>query len=200
MKLLRMGPTAALILFILTVCRTAPAQDAAGLKDAVVLVIRHAEKPESGSDLSPAGVERAKAYVHYFETFQVDARPLKLDSLFAARDSKHSNRPRLTLEPLSRALNLPLDCNFKDKEPETLALELESKPHGTNILICWHHEQIPDLLRDLGADPGVLLPEGKWPGHIYGWVIELRYDHQGRLQPSESKRINEALRPGDSGS
>ena len=56
-------------------------------------------------------------------------------------------RPRLTLEPLSRALNVPLDCTFKDKDPETLARELESKPHGTNILICWHHEKIPDLLR-----------------------------------------------------
>jgi hypothetical protein len=192
-----MGPTAALILFILTVCQTAPAEDAAGLKDAVVLVIRHAEKSESGNDLSPEGVERAKAYVQYFETLQVDGRPLKLDGLFAARDSKHSNRPRLTLEPLSRALSVPLDCNFKDKAPETLARELESKPHGTNILICWHHEKIPDLLRDLGADPGVLLPGGEWPGSVYGWLIELRYDHQGRLEPAECKRINEALRPGD---
>ena len=160
-------------------------------------MIRHAEKSESGNDLSPEGVERAKAYVQYFETLQVDARPLKLDSLFAARDSKHSNRPRLTLEPLSRALNVPLDCNFKDKAPETLARELESKSHGTNILICWHHEKIPDLLRDLGADPGVLLPGGEWPGSVYGWLIELRYDHQGRLEPAECKRINEALRPGD---
>jgi hypothetical protein len=192
-----MRPTAAVILFILTVCRTAPAEDFAGLKDAVVLVIRHAEKPESGSELSAEGVERAKAYVHYFETFQVDAKPVKLDSLFATRDSKNSNRPRLTLEPLSRALNLPLNCNFKNKEPETLAQELESTPHGTNILICWHHEKIPDLLRDLGSDPGALLPEGKWPASVYGWVIELRYDHQGRIEPAECKRINEALRPGD---
>jgi hypothetical protein len=160
-------------------------------------VIRHAEKPAVGSDLSPEGVARAEAYVHYFETFQVDSRPLKLDSLFAARDSKNSNRPRLTLEPLSRALNIPLDCSFKNKAPDVLARELESRPHGTNILICWHHDKIPDLLRDLGADPAALLPEGKWPGHVYGWVIELRFDHQGRFEPAQSKRINEALRPGD---
>ncbi len=197
MKFLRNGRTAALILLISAVCRTAPAQEAAGLKDAVVLVIRHAEKPESGRELSPEGVQRSAAYVHYFENFQVDGRPLKLDTLFAARDSKKSSRPRLTLEPLSRALNLPLDCSFKDKAPETLAQELEARPHGTNILICWHHTKIPDLLRDLGADPGVLLPEGKWPDSEYGWVIELQYDHQGRLKPAESKRINEALRPGD---
>jgi hypothetical protein len=197
MKILRMRPAAALILFYLTASGTAPAEDAAGLRDAVILVIRHAEKAEIGNDLSPKGVERARAYVRYFETFQMDGKPLKLDSLFAARDSKHSNRPRLTLEPLSRALNVPLDCNFKDKEPEALARELESTPHGRTILICWHHDQIPDLLRALGADPGALLPEGRWPGSVYGWVIELRYDHQGRLEPAECKRVNEALRPGD---
>lgn len=197
MNVFHRAPAAALILFIAVLCPMAPAQEASGLRDAVVLVIRHAEKPEVGNDLSAEGVERAKAYVHYFETFQVDGKPLKLDGLFAARDSKHSDRPRLTLEPLSQALNIRLDTSFKDKEPETLARELESRTHGTNILICWHHDEIPDLLRGLGADPGALLPGGKWPGHVYGWVIELRYDHQGRLDPAASKRIDEALRPGD---
>jgi hypothetical protein len=192
-----MKPIAALTLFALAVCPIAPAEDAPGLKDAVVLVIRHAEKPESGNELSAEGVERAKAYVHYFETFQVDGKLLKLDSLFATRDSKNSSRPRLTLEPLGRALNIPVNLNFKNKEPEALAHELETTPHGTHILICWHHEKIPDLLHDLGADPGALLPEGKWPASVYGWVIELRYDHQGRLEPAECKRINEALRPAD---
>jgi hypothetical protein len=197
MSKLRMRTIAALIFFVLIACRTASAEDAPGLKDAVVLVIRHGEKPENGSELSAEGMARAGAYVHYFETFQVDGKPVRLDSLFATRDSKSSNRPRLTLEPLGHALNLPVNCNFKNKEPATLARELQSTPHGTNILICWHHEKIPDLLRDLGADPGALLPEGKWPVGVYGWVIELRYDHQGRLEPAECKRINEALRPGD---
>ena len=64
-----------------------------------------------------------------------------------------------------------------------MARELQASPHGTNILICWHHEQIPDLLRALGADPAVLLPEGRWPGHVYGWVIELRYDGEGNADP-----------------
>jgi hypothetical protein len=202
MKLSRKTFIAVLILLGLTDCRSVPAQgvppqESPGLKDAVVLVIRHAEKPDVGSDLSAEGVERAKAYVHYFETLQVDSNALKLDALFAAHDTKHSIRPRLTMEPLSQALGIPLDTTFKDKEPEALARELESKPHGKNILICWHHEQIPDLLRALGADPDALLPEGRWPGHVYGWVIELRYDHQGRLEPAACKRIKEDLRPGD---
>ena len=197
MKLNSLRSTAALILFIVAGCRAIAADDAPGLKDAVVLVIRHAEKPETGKDLSAEGVQRANAYVHYFSTLQLDGKPLKLDALFATHDSKNSNRPRLTLEPLGKALNIPVDDTFKNKEPETLAHELESKSHGNNILICWHHEKIPDLLRALGADPGTLLPDGEWPGHVYGWVIELRYDHEGHLKPDECKRINEGLRPGD---
>lgn len=192
-KLFRTGCAFATALLFLAFCRIARAEDNAGLKDAVVLVIRHAEKPEDGKELSPQGMERAKAYVHYFQTFQVDGQPLKLDTLFAAHDSKNSERQRLTLEPLSHGLNLPLNCDFKDKAPETLARELEAKPLGTNILICWHHGKIPELLRGLGANPDALLPEGKWPEDVFDWVIELRYDHQGRLIPAESKKINEAL-------
>jgi hypothetical protein len=168
-------------------------QGASGLKDAVVLIIRHAEKLETGQDLSPAGYQRAEAYVKYFGEFEMDGKPLKLDSLFAAADSKNSHRPRLTLEPLSRGLHLPLDTQFKDKQPDLLADELKSKPHGKAILVCWHHGKIPELIRALGADPGVLLADGKWPDAEFGWVIELRYDGEGNLRPEQCKRIEEHL-------
>jgi hypothetical protein len=170
-------------------------QDSSGLKDAVVLIIRHAEKPESGQDLTPAGYQRAEAYVKYFREFQVEGKPLQLESLFAAADSKNSRRPRLTLEPLSRELHIPLDTHFKDKLPELLADELKSRPHGKGILICWHHGKIPELLTALGADPAALLPGGKWPDGEFGWVIELRYDGEGKLRPDQCRRIDEGLTP-----
>jgi hypothetical protein len=170
-------------------------QDASGLKDAVVLIIRHAEKPESGQDLTPAGYQRAEAYVKYFSEFQVEGKPMKLESLFAAADSKNSHRPRLTLEPLSRELHIPLDTHFKDKLPELLGDELKSRPHGKGILICWHHGKIPELLTALGADPAGLLPGGKWPDAEFGWVIELRYDGEGKLRPDQCRRIDEGLKP-----
>jgi hypothetical protein len=179
------GPLAALL--------SCSAAGPAALKDAVVLIVRHADKPETGAGLSAAGQARAQAYVKYFGQFQIDGKTLKLDSLFAARDSENSVRPRLTLEPLSRALNLPLHTAYTDKEPEKLAAELASKPHGKNILVCWRHKEIPALLRGLGADPAALLPGGAWPDDVYCWVIELRFDGQGRLMPSQCKRINEHL-------
>jgi hypothetical protein len=189
-RTIRRTSASALMVTVFALCPAAFSEDFPGLADATLLLIRHADKPAEGRELSPAGVERAKGYVRYFQSFQLDGQPLKLDSLFAAKDSKNSMRPRLTVEPLSRALNLPLNADFKDKEPEKLAKELESKPHGKNILICWHQGKMPDLLADLGADPKALLPEGKWQENVFGWVIELRYHHQGRLIPDKCKRID----------
>jgi len=169
-----------------------------GLKDSIVLIIRHAEKPDSGNTLAPAGELRAQAYVHYFQTFTLGSELCKPDSLFAAADSKNSHRPRLTLQPLATALGLKLDTRFEDKQPEALASELRSGSHGSHILICWHHGEIPALLRALGADPAQLLPDAKWPPQTFDWLIELQYDHEGHVIPSETRRICEDLLPGDS--
>lgn len=168
------------------------------LQDATILIIRHAEKLDTGQNLSPAGQQRAEAYIQYFKSFQVDAKPLKLDYLFATADSKGSQRPRLTLEPLSNALGLKIDNRFKNKKVQELADEIQSKDHGRHILICWHHGEIPELIRALGADPAKLLPGAKWPGQEFGWVLQLSYDHEGRLIPNQTRRLNENLMPGDS--
>lgn len=192
----RLALCLALLATFTGLCSAAPKRSA--LQDAVILIVRHAEKPESGSALSPEGVQRAEAYVNYFKNFQIDSQPLKLDSLFATADSKSSQRPRLTLTPLSQALKLRLDTRFKDKDFQSLANDLQSTSHGKHILICWHHGMIPDLVRALGADPAILIPNSKWPGSVFGWVIELRYDHDGRLMAGECKRINEHLMPDDS--
>jgi hypothetical protein len=167
------------------------------LKDAVILIIRHAEKTASGDELSPEGYKRAEAYVNYFKNYKVDGKPLKLDYLYAAADSKNSKRVRLTVEPLSKATGLKLDNRFANKKFQGMVDELQSTSHGHEILICWHHGQIANLVKALGADPDTLLPKGKWPDDVFNWVLELHYDGNGRLIPSETKRVNEHLMPGD---
>jgi len=162
-----------------------------GLKNAVILIIRHAEDPDSGSGLSPIGSAHARAYVNYLKTLTVNGRPFKLDYLFATKDSTNSQRPRLTVEPIGRALGLPVDDRFKNKRFLDLVQEIQSLPEGQNILICWHHGTIPNLLRALGADPMTVLPNGKWPNDVYDWLIELSYDENGRLV--QSRRISENL-------
>jgi len=187
-----------LALAIPTVVFAEPSQDGkfGALKNAVILVIRHAEKPASGFRLSAEGEMRAKAYVNYFKNFTVDGRPLKLDCIFATADSKGSHRPRLTVEPTGKALGLAIDARFKDADFQKLADEIRFQPHGRTILIAWHHGEIPALLRALGADPETVISKAKWPDEVFGWVIQLRYDADGRLL--EARRINENLMPDDS--
>ena len=172
-----------------------PPGNSNALKNAVVLIIRHAEKPDEGNGLSAAGEARAMAYVSYFKNFKIEGQPLKLDCLFAAADSKASHRPRLTLEPTGKALGLGINDRFKAGDFQGLADEIKSQPHGQTILIAWHHGQIPSLLRALGADPDQVIPNRKWPDDVFGWLIQLRYDSDGRLV--EVKRIDEKLMPED---
>ena len=166
------------------------------LKDAVIVIIRHAEKPASGYELSLAGDARAQAYAGFFQHFTLAGQPVKFSYIFAAADSKESHRPRLTITPTSLALGLTIDSRFKDKDFQELANEIQSKPHGQAILISWHHGEIPSLMRSLGANPAAVIPKSKWPEDVFGWLIELRYDDTGRLV--ETRRINEKLMPDDS--
>jgi len=186
-----------LFLILLTLANPvfAEAQENYGPRNAVVLIIRHAEEPDQGSGLSAIGTARADAYANYFKNFRIDGQPLKLDYLFAAGDSSNSERPRLTIEPTGRALGLTVDSRFKNGRYLDLVDEIQRLPPGKNVLVSWHHGKIPYLLRAFGADPGRLLPRGKWPDDVYNWLIELRYDENGHLLAS--KRINETLLPDD---
>jgi broad specificity phosphatase PhoE len=188
-------------LLLLALCLLAGgvvAAPAPPLANVVILIVRHAEKPDSGPGLTPAGQQRATSYVRYFEEYRIGTQVLRVDRLIAAADTKASQRPRLTLEPLSRALKLPIDTQYRDKDTDALAQALKTQPGGKTILICWHHGDIPSLLQALGGDSDALLPKGKWPEGVYNWVIQLRYDGRGHLVPAQARRINEHLLPGDS--
>jgi broad specificity phosphatase PhoE len=169
-----------------------------GPKNSVVLIIRHAENPANGHGLSPRGKERAEAYKNYFQNFTVDGKRREPEAVLVAADSKNSHRPRLTVQPFANAANLPIDNRFANKQPADLAAELRANYQGKVILICWHHGQIPAVLRALGADPTTLLPNGKWPKDVYDWVIMVSFDENGRVIPDGTKRITEHLLQGDS--
>ena len=184
------------VLFASTLTLAANAQD--GPKDAVVLIIRHAEDADSGDGISPLGEKRAEAYKNYFGNFTVDSNRREPSVVFAAKDSHKSHRPRLTVEPFVKAANLKIDTRFGNDQSAELAADLRANQQGKCILICWRHPYIPDLLRALGANPESFLPHGKWPGSVFDWVILLSFDQNGRLIPSSSKRVTEHLLPGDS--
>lgn len=166
-----------------------------GLDSATVIIVRHAEKPSEGTGLAPEGKQRAVAYADYFRHFPVNGSAVAISELYAAGDSKESERPRLTLQPLAKTLHLKINMPVKNKDYATLAALLRSGPPGRTILICWHHGTIPDLVRCLGGNSEQLFPTGKWPGEAYDGVVVLQYDAQGLV--TRQKFVHEHLMPGD---
>ena len=176
-------------------CPFAPAHSAdvpvTGPKNGTVLLIRHAEKPETGDGLTPAGEARAKAYVEYFTNFKLNSDPLKPDEIFVAADSKNSRRPRLTVEPLAQALKLEVNATYKDKDFLSLVNALRVGHDGKTLLVCWHHGPMGELLQAFGANLATVLPGGRWPQDEYRWVVVLRYDQEGHLK--EAQRVVEGF-------
>jgi hypothetical protein len=184
------------IFFAYALTFAAHAQD--GPRNSVVLIIRHAEDADSGDGISPLGQQRSEAYKNYFLNFTIDSKRLEPKAVFAAKDSKKSHRPRLTLEPFAKAAKLKIDTRFGNSQSAELAADLRANHQGKVILICWRHQYIPALLGALGATPKTFLPNGKWPSAVYNWVILLSFDQGGHLIPSSSRRIDEHLMPGRS--
>jgi len=141
---------------------------------AQILLLRHAEKPDSASDLglSPKGQIRAAALAVYLPA--VFGRP---SHLVATQRSKDSDRPRLTLQPLSDALRIPIDTRFQDDQYKDLAHELLTDPRyqDARIALCWHHGEIPDLARALQAPDA---PD-HWDPDAFDriWQIDYGLDH-----------------------
>jgi hypothetical protein len=183
-----------LAILFLSVIGSASAQPQSApnhLANNTILIVRHSEKPATGTGLTPQGEARAQLYVKYFQPFQEEGLSILVDSLYAGADSASSIRPRLTLEPLSKATGLPLHHKIGTNESEALVQELKTEPHGKLPLIAWRRGEIPALLTAFGASPDKLLPNGKWPDDIYDWVILLNIGPDGQL--SSAKLIHEHL-------
>ena len=128
--------------------------------NAVFLLIRHAEKPESGTGLTPLGERHAQSYAHFFPSYHLGPRLLTIAALFAAADTPSSARPRLTLMPLASALKLPIETRYESKQFGELAGRLLSKEFdGRNAVICWKRGEILDLADALGARARDLRPK-----------------------------------------
>jgi broad specificity phosphatase PhoE len=139
---------------------------------ATIFLIRHAEKPESGMDLAPAGFARAKMLSELFGGVAAPHNLPRPDFLFATHVSKNSNRPVETITPLSEALGLSISHEIDDKDYGALAKQLLSgKYAGKVVLVAWHHGTIPMLARALGATP----PYEPWPETQFDRVWRIDY-------------------------
>jgi hypothetical protein len=170
-----------------------------------ILIIRHAEKTGSKEDihLADAGKERAKQLPLLFEKSEKRPEPLpRPDFIFAARDSKNSQRPRETVINLAKALKLPIDDSYHStvpaKDPKAKgAAELrdelfkEPKYAGKTILISWRHGALPELARTLKAASAPT----KWHDAVFDRVWKITYDAAGQAEFAD---LPQRLMPGDS--
>jgi hypothetical protein len=174
-------------------------KDARGLRDVTVLIVRHAEKADPGNGLSVRGEQRAAAYASYFDPLRLDGESLQPQRLIATSDSKASERPRLTLTPLSSRLSLPIEQAFADDEVDPLVKSLRKQNQASVVLIAWHHGHIGKLIDAFGGNTKDLLGGKSWRADVYDWMVVLRFDDRGRLIESRSERVQEHLLPGDGG-
>ena len=150
-------------------------------RPAQIILIRHAEKPADEEDphLSPAGVRRAERLVSFITTDPAMTRFGLPVAVFATQSTKHDNgqRTQETVAPLAKALKLPVQTPFLGKDYGGLAKLILANPAyaGKTILICWNHEELPQLAGALGVTP----EPRKWKGSVFDQVYIISY-HDGK--------------------
>lgn len=144
---------------------------------AQILIIRHAEKPDKGNDLSPEGYEHAQKLVAYFEH---DAAVTRYGTPFAIFAMDHSSddesrRPVETVTPLATALGLKIHDKFGKNDLKEISQKVLNDPKydGKMVLICWEHHVIPNLARELGAKDA----PGTWDDNDFTSVWELDFEN-----------------------
>jgi hypothetical protein len=130
-----------------------------------VILIRHAEKPEYGGDLSCQGMNRAKLL------------PALLYSRFGLpsttyipapkKDDTRQSRMYQTIIPFISKYHLRLNSTYEEKDFTGIARDILSKK-GT-ILVVWDHSRLPGVARALGIQDDEL----NWSSKDYDgiWII-----------------------------
>jgi len=159
---------------LLAVCLLAAAP---APRPAQIILIRHAEKPADAKNphLSRTGLERAERLVSFITTDPAMTRFGPPVAVFATRTTKDGDgqRTQETVAPLARALKLPVQTPFVGKDYAKLAKLVLANPAyaGKTVLICWNHEEIPQLAAALGIKP----EPPKWKASVFDRVYLISY-------------------------
>ena len=146
-------------------------------RPAQIILIRHGDKPSDPDNphLSRAGLKRAQALVPFITKDPAMTRLGSPVALFATRTTKHDTgvRTQETLEPLAKALKLRVQTPYLGSNYAELAKAILANPaySGKTVLICWNHENIPQLAAALGVVP----EPKKWKGSVFDLVYIISY-------------------------
>jgi hypothetical protein len=161
---------------------------------AQILLIRHGEKPDIGSELSQQGWQRAKALPNMFE--RSEFLKFGLPVAFYAMSPQKKNGSVRAIQTLSFAaekLKLPINKNFTRDEVSSLVRDIQENPHynGKMVVICWEHKVLEDIAHAFGLKKYL-----DWPGKQYDRVWSLTFSSDSKSILFED--LPEKLLPTDS--
>ena len=158
-----------------------------------ILMIRHAEKPVSGNELSPKGWERAKLLPSLFERIEFKKFGMPT-ALYAMTPSKPGGSVRAiqTLRYVSEKLVLKINSDFTRDQVIEMVSEIKNERtyDGKMIVICWEHKVLLDLAKALGVKEPL-----DWPSQQFDRVWSLTYGIDNTVK---FENLPERLVPGDS--
>ena len=158
-----------------------------------IMIIRHAEKHQHGSDgrgvtedgrpagheLTVRGWQRAAALIHFFAPIGAvhNGAPIQPPrSIFASNATKQSPSLRAmhTVGPLAATLGIPVNHDYAEDQEAALAAAVSGAP--SPVLIAWHHAHIARLARAI-AGPHLACP-GYWPDDRFDlvWILDRHGD------------------------
>ena len=162
---------------------------------AQVIIIRHAEKPDEGNELSLQGEERAAALVPFFQRTDEVLKFGTPVAIYAQAPKKATSSVRSveTVKPLAAALHLKVNQSFTRDQYKSMVEEVMKKNEYEDhtVLISWEHKVIPDMAAEFGVEDA---PK-TWHGRDFDrvWIITFRPDKKPAF-----KDVPQRLMYGDS--
>ena len=157
---------------------------------AQVILIRHADQAVTGDALSLKGRERAMALAPFFY-----GNPTVLSynlpvAVYAAKDTTQTG---LTVKPLATKMSISLSDKFSYNQVQPLVNDILTNPdyEGKMVLVCWSHEEIPQIASLLGAKKA----PAKWSDNSYDRVWMVNFDDKS---VATFKNLPQKLLYGDS--
>lgn len=146
---------------LLTLSSAAPALSEANSSGSTVYLIRHGEKPSDGSNgLSAQGVQRSQCLVNVFGS----SSSYNIGYIMAETPESDGSRARPldTVTPLANSLGLTVDTSCGRDDSDCVANVVDNYGGSGNILICWEHGQLTDIVEALGDQNAPEYPDASF--------------------------------------
>ncbi|KAE8353080.1 hypothetical protein BDV28DRAFT_133841 [Aspergillus coremiiformis] len=126
-----------------------------------VYLIRHGEKPnDGGNGLSAQGLQRAQCLRSVFG--KDSGYNIGYILAQTPKNNGKRNRPYKTIQPLAEDLGLTVDTSCDRDDPKCVKKAVMDYEGEGNILICWEHDALTDIVKKLGGDNAPTYPNDRF--------------------------------------